>query len=238
MNNAENLNYIRKVEIYMNYRSYVGTEEKYDLIGANQFNLLTTLGLREHHKYLDIGCGSLRSGRLFIPYLNKGNYCGIEPEKWLIDEGINNEIGVCMVHIKAPRFEYSHDFPIASFGEKFNFIIAHSIFTHASQEQILKCLKGVEQNLVSPKGDMHGGLFAATFILGDTDYQGTEWVYPGKDEIGFARYTEGCICRMARESNLACKKIDWTHPNNQTWIIFGHESDIEQLDDPTYRYAK
>ena len=53
------------------YRAYVGPPEDYDLIAAMVFNLLTTLGLRQHHSVLDIGCGSLRIGRLLIPYLNR-----------------------------------------------------------------------------------------------------------------------------------------------------------------------
>ena len=67
------------------YRAFVGLPQKYDLVAANQFCILTTLGLRENHKLLDIGCGSLRGGRLFIPYLLPNGYYGIEPEKWLID---------------------------------------------------------------------------------------------------------------------------------------------------------
>ena len=31
------------------YRAYVGPPEDYDLIAAMAFNLLTTLGLRQHH---------------------------------------------------------------------------------------------------------------------------------------------------------------------------------------------
>ncbi len=45
------------------YRAYVGPPEDYDLIAAMTFNLLTTLGLRQHHSLIDIGCGSLRIGR-------------------------------------------------------------------------------------------------------------------------------------------------------------------------------
>jgi cyclopropane fatty-acyl-phospholipid synthase-like methyltransferase len=44
-------------------RAYVGPPEDYDLIAAMTFNLLTTLGLRQHHSLLDVGCGSLHIGR-------------------------------------------------------------------------------------------------------------------------------------------------------------------------------
>src|SRR2546422_11581232 len=86
------------------YRAYVGPPEDYDLIAAMTFNLLTTLGLRQHHSLLDVGCGSLRIGRLLIPYLNRGKYFGIEPNEWLVDEGISRELGKSLVGIKRPTF--------------------------------------------------------------------------------------------------------------------------------------
>jgi hypothetical protein len=60
--------------IKKDYRSYVGPSDEYDIMGATQFNLLTSLGLRENHTLLDFGCGSLRAGRLFITYLTKSRY--------------------------------------------------------------------------------------------------------------------------------------------------------------------
>src|SRR5687768_14538688 len=84
------------------YRAYVGPPRDYDLISAMVFNLLTSIGLRQHHRVLDIGCGSLRVGRLLIPYLNEGLYVGVEPNKWLVDDGIANEIGMDQVRIKQP----------------------------------------------------------------------------------------------------------------------------------------
>ena len=89
------------------YRAYVGPPEDYDLIAAMTFNLLTTLGLRQHHSLLDIGCGSLRIARLLIPYLNRGKYFGVEPNQWLVEEGIRREVGESLVEIKHPTFFFS-----------------------------------------------------------------------------------------------------------------------------------
>src|SRR3954467_13429549 len=75
------------------YRAYVGPPEDYDLIAAMTFNLLTTLGLRQHHSLLAGRCGSLRIGRLLIPYLNRGKYFGVEPNDGLVEEGIRRELG-------------------------------------------------------------------------------------------------------------------------------------------------
>ena len=50
------------------YMAYVGPPGQYDFVGATQFRLLSTLGLRADHSLLDFGCGSLRAGRLFLSY--------------------------------------------------------------------------------------------------------------------------------------------------------------------------
>lgn len=44
-----------------NLRAYVGPPAQYDFMGATQFRLLAGLGLREEHRIVDIGCGSLRA---------------------------------------------------------------------------------------------------------------------------------------------------------------------------------
>ena len=122
------------------HRAYVGPPEKYDLMAAMQFNLLTLLGLREHHFLLDVGCGSLRAGKLLIPYLLPSHYFGIEPERWLVEEGIKNELGHEIVRIKKPVFGFDRHFDCGVFGQTFDFVIAQSVFSHGSQGQIRQCL--------------------------------------------------------------------------------------------------
>jgi len=122
------------------YRSYVGPPENYDVAAAMQFNLLTFLGLRDDHYLLDVGCGSLRAGRLFIPYLRAGRYFGVEPEQWLIEEGIQNEIGQDLIRIKQPKFSNDTNFTLSVFGQQFDFILAQSVFSHASQTHMRRCL--------------------------------------------------------------------------------------------------
>ncbi len=117
------------------YRAFVGPSNRFDVIGAMKFNLLTFLGLREHHFLLDIGCGSLPAGRLFIPYLLPGGYFGVEPERWLVEEGIENELGKDLITIKNPQIVYNSEFNFKNFKTQFDFVIAQSIFSHASSEQ-------------------------------------------------------------------------------------------------------
>lgn len=140
------------------YRAFVGPPKKYDIVSAIQFNLLTTLGLREQHFLLDIGCGSLRAGRLFIPYLLPGRYFGIEPEKWLIEDGISKEIGNDLIGFKKPTFSNDCNFSFTLFNQKFDFILAQSIFSHASAKQISRCLAQAREVMNS------NSVFVATFI--------------------------------------------------------------------------
>jgi len=84
--------------------AYVGPPAEYDALAATQFRLPTTLGLREHHRLLDFGCGSLRVGRRLIPYLQPGNHHGIEPNSWLIEDAIACEIGHDQIRLKQPVF--------------------------------------------------------------------------------------------------------------------------------------
>lgn len=191
------------------YRAYVGPPDKYDLVAAMQFNFLTHLGLREFHYLLDVGCSSLRAGRLFIPYLSPGHYYGIEPEAWLIEEGIKNELGRAILEIKQPVFSYDANFDCLHFNRKFDFVVAQSVFSHASQSQIRECLLNIEKCL------QPDGVMAATFVKGNVDHEGEESVYPE-----CVKYTVEQITRLATAAGLITRPIDWQHPNGQTWILF------------------
>lgn len=190
------------------YRAFVGPPARYDLVGALQFSLLTALGLREQHFLLDIGCGSLRAGRLFIPYLLPGRYFGIEPEAWLLDEGIKHELGDDVIAIKRPTFSTTPRFDLSAFEQEFDFLLAQSIFSHASPAQIQRCLSEARRVMHSES------LFAATFVPGTDDYRGEDWLYPG-----CVTYNSGYMAATARQAGLESLEIDWPHPS-QRWILF------------------
>lgn len=141
-------------------------------MGATQFRLLSTLGLRARHRLLDFGCGSLRAGRLFIPYLNEGCYYGAEPNRWLVEGAIREQIGQGLVTIKGPRFQHNDDFSVSGFSVEFDFILAQSICSHTGGDLVNKGLNSFRRSL---KDD---GIIAVTFKEGSHDFQGAGWVYP------------------------------------------------------------
>ncbi len=198
------------------YRAYVGPAKNYDLCSAIQFNLLTSLGLREEHYLLDIGCGSLRGGKLFIPYLLPGRYYGIEPNQWLIEEGIELELGKDIFKIKEPTIINDNNFSCTTFGVQFDFFLAQSIFTHASERQIKRCFSEIRKSM------KENSIIVATFSQGEENYSGEEWVYPP-----CVFYTIEKMKDLAGEQDLYCNIIEWPHPDEQKWmLVIDNEQDI------------
>jgi SAM-dependent methyltransferase len=191
------------------YRAFVGPPEDYDLIAAMTFNLLTTLGLRQHHTLLDIGCGSLRIGRLLIPYLNRGKYFGVEPAEWLVAEGIEHELGKAVVQAKRPTFLFT-DSPsaIVEANRSFDFAVAQSIFSHCGLDLINGWLSAISRSLAQD------GALVATFLPAEEDCSETGWVYPQ-----CVNYRPSTLERAAADVNLRFEILDWKHPR-QTWALF------------------
>lgn len=196
------------------YRAFVGHPRSYDITGATQFSLMVSLGLREEHSLLDVGCGSLCGGRLFIPYLLAGNYCGIEPEAWLIEDGVRGEVSEQTVATKQPRFHVSDSFEFEAFGQQFDFIVSQSVLTHVSTEQLDRCLAQAAKVL---KRD---GLFAASFFHNgrDSSHDGP-WVYPE-----FASFSPKFVTARAAMHGLTCVPLIVHSNYEHYWMIFAHRS--------------
>jgi SAM-dependent methyltransferase len=187
-------------------RAYVGPPQDYDLIGGIQFALMLATGLRETHRVVDVGCGSLRAGRLLIPYLRPGHYCGLDPNRWLIEEGIRREIGRDQVRIKRPRFDYADDFSLQAFETTFDYALAHSIFSHAYADLTGQGLREIARGLAD------AGLLLATYVEGEVTEPGGGWLYPA-----CVRYTWKDMQGLIEDSGLIARRLDWMHPR-QVWF--------------------
>jgi hypothetical protein len=190
------------------YRAFVGPPEDYDRVAAMAFNLLTCIGLRQQHRVLDVGCGSLRIGRLLIPYLDKGNYLGIEPNRWLVTDGILNEVGQDQIRIKAPRFFYRAS--LAGCGEnlRLEYALAQSIFSHCALPLVRDWLAHLSAHLRDE------GALLATFCCGTEDFDGNGWIYPA-----CVSYRPETLAALAGEAGFAFEVLNWRHPR-QAWALF------------------
>lgn len=208
---------------YSHHRAFVGQPARYDLAAGSQFALLFLLGLREHHRLLDFGCGSLRLGRLAIPYLMPDRYCGIEPETRLVEEGFQHELGIDIRALKRPRFDDNKDYSADVFGETFDFIVAQSVFSHMGQEPTKKAL-GAFSGALAP-----GGLILANWLLGYEDaganVETADWVYPE-----CVAYMPDRIVRLAEEAGLAITACPWPHPELNWFVMARQAEDLPSRD--------
>lgn len=191
------------------YRAYVGPSADYDLVAAMAFNLLTVLGLRQHHRLLDIGCGSLRVGRLLIPYLNRGGYCGLDPNAWLLRDGVEREVGHDQMRIKQARLiEATDAAALVAENARFDYMLAQSIFSHTGKDLLGAWLDQAAVLLADT------GALVATYLpaLSDTTRRG--WIYPDCIE-----FSNDSLDAMAWARGLCFRPLDWHHPR-QSWALF------------------
>lgn len=203
------------------YRAYVGPPERYGLLALLQMNLLAALGLEETDLVLDFGCGSLRLGRCLIPFLQRGNYYGIEPHDWLIQDGFTHETGGQLRTLKAPVFSNDASFDCTVFNARFDFIMAQSIITHSGPEQTAKLIA------TSCEALKEDGLFLFSFILAadNAALPEADWTYPHNVEYPRPWLEEQCA-----KHGLHLKLIDWHHPGARWAAIARNPLRLSALD--------
>ena len=214
------------------YRSYVGPSRQYDFMGLTQIALLFRLGLREENHVLDVGCGSLRAGRFLIQLLMPKRYFGIDPNPWLWKRAKSSEIGADLFDLKCPSFTEDDTFSFSDIGQKFDFIIAQSVFSHAASDIISRPLEQAALVLNS-----HGQFLftvldeqAPKYNVRRKSTQATGWVYP--DCI---TYDEENIVNRCQAMGLSVQRLNWFHPR-QSWYravlsekMLLSDDDLEQL---------
>lgn len=125
-------------------------------MGRKQFDFMVGEGLAPTHRLLDVGCGCLRGGIHFIPYLDPGNYVGIDIDRELIEAG-RGELGKAGIADRSPTLLVLEDFDVSGLGP-FDCAIAQSVFTHLPLNRIMRCVANVTAALAV------GGRFYATFF--------------------------------------------------------------------------
>jgi hypothetical protein len=186
------------------HRAYVGG--LWDKIGRHQFEFMVDQGLEPRHVLCDVACGSLRGGVRFIPYLDKGNYLGIDILQKLIDVGIEKEIGRKIYEIKKPEFVISHKFEFEKFSKQPDFAIAISLFTHLTDRDILLCLENL-RSIAKPETR-----FYPSFFESERPSKNPEISHPHQ---GFV-FTRDQMAEFGKQTGWNPRYIgDWQHPRGQ-----------------------
>jgi cyclopropane fatty-acyl-phospholipid synthase-like methyltransferase len=187
---------------------------QWDEIGRLQFDFMTSKGLTPASKLLDVGCGALRGGVHFVPYLDDGNYYGIDINKSLLKAG-EQELRKAGLR-KRIHLQRTDCFDAAGFGVRFDYGIAVSLITHLCANQIIYCF-------LQMRRVMHeGSRFYFTFFevpelpIPDKYSQGRVVTHFLSDPF---HYTRDQIEYCARASGLAPHYIgEWGHPRNQQML--------------------
>jgi SAM-dependent methyltransferase len=133
------------------------THESWLEIGQLQFDYAVSHGLKPDMRMLEIGCGNLRAGRLFIDYLDADHYYGLDisPDILMAAQDTIAEHGLAakLPHLTLVRDLRLHFLPDGAF----DFVHAHSVFSHSPIEVIDECLAHVGRVLAP------GGFFDFTF---------------------------------------------------------------------------
>lgn len=200
------------------YRAFVGPLEQYDVIGAAQFALLYALGLRQHHRLLDVGCGSLRAGRMLIAYLEPGNYSGVEPNTWLIDEAVKKQVGRDLLDIKRPTFRATDRFEFSGLGT-FDFVLVQGVATNAGPTLVPVMLTAV-RDVLGPRGIcaitfVHPGTTDPDVVAVDPDdRKAAPWLYPN-----CYSYERSAVERWLTSASLVDGPVPWYHPRQTWWLL-------------------
>jgi cyclopropane fatty-acyl-phospholipid synthase-like methyltransferase len=158
--------------------------------------------LREDHYLLDIGCGSLRIGRLLIPFLLPEHYCGVEPQSGYIEDGLECEVksqfGEQLTEYKRPRFDDNETFEFETFNERFDFVIAISVFIHCGESQFRSCLRNLHR-VIHPETKI---LISVNVGEESRQYAKKRRMYAGASHVRVV-YTMEDIQKLAREESYA-----------------------------------
>ena len=188
--------------------------------GENQLKTLQHFGLKDSSRVLDIGCGCLRGGRWIIPFLNRNRYFGIEPNMEMLDAGKRVVIGEETLSDKSPTFDTNSEFDFGVFGVIFDYVIARSVWTHSSKEQIERMLD--QFVLHSNENSIFLTSFLKPRIPIIDDYRGKGWVGRSheSDKPGISRHSLSWIRKTCNKRGLRVTRIDDPDINYraQVWL--------------------
>lgn len=191
-------------------------EHSFELAGRQQIVALLNEGMLPESRVVEIGCGCLRIAYWLVRFLDSGCYFGIEPARQRVELGKKYLMTPEILDAKCPQFDFNADMNTSIFGQKFDFFLARSIWTHASKFQIGQSLDSYCRDATD------SAVFLVSYLPARTpeeDYLGNQWVgtshesdVPGVIRHSLAWIEEQCAVRgleITEMAGLDCDSQFW-----------------------------
>jgi SAM-dependent methyltransferase len=209
-----------------------GPVEDFERVGRMQLAVLLEQGLRPQSRVLDVGCGCLRAGYWLMHFLDPGCYFGIEPDPEVLKAGLEVIVEPETVQRAEAHFSERDDFVFSEFATSFDFVLARSIWTHASKAQIETMLDQfvatANPGAVMMASYLPGGRYPALAArapalarrLPGRDYGGREWVGQShtSTEAGMVHHSFRWISETCGNRGLAVRQLADHVVNGQYWL--------------------
>ncbi len=174
---------------FREFRRRLGDPKKYvktdEVSGQLQFEILKKEGCLPASRVLEVGCGCLHAGVHLMQYLQPGHFAGIEPNEWLLEKAMRTPPIARLVAVRRPQFVHVFDFDASALGMQFDYVLSHSVLSHAAHHQLEQFLANTGK-LLAPGGKIcasirlaEGNAFGSTGSPNKQDSLDKEWVYPG-----------------------------------------------------------
>ena len=248
-------------------RSYVSghninaAARKIGLLQPAKLRFIRGQGLQKNHRVLEYGCGTLDLAGLLVPWLGRGAYSCVEPNRWLplaalSDTGASGTEAIAQLLEQRATFAFREDFRLENIGSLddaalrgcFDFMYAHSVFSHLGTTQLDGFFAAVSWYLRKPNGSSPGGTGIFSMCLcrscGPGDRGGGEfldvsgrcdesgekfWVYPYVSWFSMltlrqAAQVHGLQVTWSESTREALNaELGGVHNEWQDWIIVQHQ---------------
>lgn len=170
--------------------------------GKLQLSFLQKRGLTKESTILDFGCGTGRFARIAVPFLNSGNYTGIDISAGAIEHCMVLGTNEGWLTQKKPIFIHGKGTLDGFRGERFDFIWAHSIVNHCPPE--------INQANFKAISDIDFDYFYFTYKKRDTV------VRTGLKQFG---YTPEWLMEQAAKVGMKCEPLPDRWPQGQSCAV-------------------
>jgi len=146
----------------------VGPADLWEMKRRFQIEFLRGMGLRQNHRLLDFGCGTLRGGIPLIDYLHSGRYTGVEVRPEVLAEG-RRELAESGLAGKAAELVHCERLATLDLGRRFDVAWAFQVLIHIDDALLDDVVAAVARHLHEE------GVFYATVNVGnvaDGSWQG------------------------------------------------------------------